>query len=72
MSSFGACDALLWDHDSRNHVFLKFICGSLVESKIKKMMGKKHTLKYEVSRMGTPLGVNSRVLEWVRDMIVEP
>ena len=30
------------------------------------------TLKYEVSRMGTPLGVNSRVLEWVRDMIVEP
>ena len=35
-------------------------------------MGKKHTLKYEVSRMGTPLGVNSRVLEWVRDMIVEP
>ena len=31
-----------------------------------------HTLKYEVSRMGTPLGVNSRVLEWVRDMIVEP
>ena len=31
-----------------------------------------HTLKYEGSRMGTPLGVNSGVLTWVADIIVEP
>ena len=33
---------------------------------------KLNTLKYEVSRMGTPLGVNSGVLTWVAEMIVEP
>ena len=30
-----------------------------------------HTLKYEVSRIPTPLGVNSRVLEWCSGSILE-
>ena len=35
------------------------------------LMGEHDTLKYEVSRMGIPLGVNSRVLEWVCGSILE-
>ena len=43
----------------------------LVPPKMAILMGEHDTLKYEVSRMGIPLGVNSRVLEWVCGSILE-